>query len=126
MGYGEQVYHGLHAEVRGQLVGSGCVSLGLNSGHQQWQPILFPVLATPGFVLQGFLLTFSLFPNLFLFLNYKHVCICVEVCAHECSAHRGQKRALDPLELEFHAVMSCLIGVLGTEPGVLFRNSMYS
>jgi hypothetical protein len=28
------------------------------------------------------------------------VCVCVCVPALECSAHRGQKRAEDPLELE--------------------------
>lgn len=34
--------------------------------------------------------------------------VCARVCAHECSARSGQKKALAPLELEFQAVMTCL------------------
>lgn len=34
--------------------------------------------------------------------------MCVWVCAHECSARRDQKRALDPLELELQAVLNHL------------------
>ena len=39
------------------------------------------------------------------------VCVCVRVCAcvhklHTCSAHGGQKGALDPLELELQVVVS--------------------
>lgn len=32
-------------------------------------------------------------------------------------AHGGQKKAADPLELEFQAVVSCLIRGIGTESG---------
>lgn len=32
-----------------------------------------------------------------------------------CSAHRGQKRALDSLELELHVVVSYQMWLLGTE-----------
>ena len=31
-------------------------------------------------------------------------------------AHGDQKRVLDPLELEFQVVVSCLMWVLGTKP----------
>lgn len=34
--------------------------------------------------------------------------VCVWVCAHECSAWRDQKGALDPLELELQAVLNRL------------------
>ena len=43
------------------------------------------------------------------------VCVCVCVYACECSAHGGQKRAPDTLELKLQAVESCLLWVLGTE-----------
>ena len=45
--------------------------------------------------------------------------MCVlSVCApHACSAHRDRKRAFDPLALEFQAVGSHLMWVLGTETG---------
>lgn len=35
-----------------------------------------------------------------LFLSICILCACMAVCAHVCSAHRGQQRALDPLELK--------------------------
>lgn len=34
--------------------------------------------------------------------------VCVSICAHECRACRDQKGALDPLELELHAVLNRL------------------
>ena len=36
------------------------------------------------------------------------------MCAHECSVHRGQKRASDALKLELQ-VVSCQTGLLVTE-----------
>jgi hypothetical protein len=41
-------------------------------------------------------------------------------------ARSSQKRASDPLDLGFQAVVSCLIWVLGTEPGSFAKNSMCS
>lgn len=41
--------------------------------------------------------------------------ICVRVCAHECRYHGGQKRSVDPLELEVWLDVSSLVEVLGTE-----------
>jgi hypothetical protein len=38
----------------------------------------------------------------------------VSVCAEVC-AHRGQKRALDPLVLELQMIVGCMMWVLGTE-----------
>jgi hypothetical protein len=35
-------------------------------------------------------------------------------CAHECGAHGDQKRGLDALDLEFHAVMNDSVRMLGT------------
>lgn len=37
--------------------------------------------------------------------------------SHEGSNHRGQKRALDPLELEIEVVASSTMWLLGTELG---------
>lgn len=39
----------------------------------------------------------------------------------DTDAYQGQKRVLDPLELELQAVMSCPVWVLGTELGSLAR-----
>lgn len=35
-----------------------------------------------------------------------YVHVCGREYAHECSTHRGQMRALDPLELELELVVS--------------------
>lgn len=40
--------------------------------------------------------------------NYVYVILCGGVCGCECSAARGQKRALYPLELELQVVMNYL------------------
>lgn len=37
------------------------------------------------------------------------------VCAHDCTTHRDQKTASDPLELELEAIVSDLIWVLKTK-----------
>ena len=42
---------------------------------------------------------------------------CVYVLHIQAGAHRGQKRALDPMELELEAVMC----VLGAQPRLLSR-----
>lgn len=39
-------------------------------------------------------------------------------------AHRGQQRALDPLELESQPIVSSLMWVLGTETGFSVRAVM--
>lgn len=39
----------------------------------------------------------------------------VWVCVYLNTAFGGQRRVLDPVELEFHAVLSCLMWGLGTE-----------
>lgn len=39
-----------------------------------------------------------------------------EICAHECSVYRSQKRASGLLELELQTVGGHLICMLGTEP----------
>lgn len=39
-----------------------------------------------------------------------HVCLCTQV-----QALRGQRKALDPLELEGQGVVNCLLRVQGTE-----------
>lgn len=55
------------------------------------------------------------FPKTFSFVfNYAYVCVLYE-CLYACSALRGQKRALGPLELEWQCAMSCLMCVLGTQ-----------
>lgn len=41
-------------------------------------------------------------------------CVCVPACLHVY--HRGQKRVLDPLELELRVLANWLMWVLGTEP----------
>lgn len=42
-------------------------------------------------------------------------CVCVRGVTHECSAHRNQKGASDPLEPELQAALDGLTPVLGTE-----------
>lgn len=54
---------------------------------------------------------------------YAWVYICIP---HAYSAHGGQKRALDILELESQVVGSCLIWVLGTELRSLSRASAHN
>ena len=56
------------------------------------------------------------------------VCVCVCVCARACvrvhvsaAVHRGQKGASNPLELEFQAIVSYLMWVLGIRLGVLCK-----
>lgn len=44
-------------------------------------------------------------------------CMCMCVCAYECSVHRGRKRVLDSLELESWLVVSFLTMVLGLMEG---------
>ena len=48
----------------------------------------------------------------FYFMFYVCECLaCMHVYVpHVCSAHRGQKRALDPLELELQEVVSYHVG----------------
>lgn len=45
------------------------------------------------------------------------MCVCVGVCAHECGAYSGQKRALDLLGLELQGIVNCLIWVLEPKCG---------
>lgn len=45
---------------------------------------------------------------------YVCLCVCVYVQGSK-GACRGQKRALDPLELELQVTVGCLMWVLGTE-----------
>lgn len=61
-----------------------------------------------------------LFKGFFIFiLNYVYGC--GEGCACKRSSHGGQKRALDPLELEFKAMTSCTSWILGTQRGSSVR-----
>jgi hypothetical protein len=46
---------------------------------------------------------------MFMSLNVLHVCI------HACRAHGGQKKTLDPLELDLEMVVTTIL-VLRTEP----------
>lgn len=41
-----------------------------------------------------------------------YLCVCMNMCAH---AHKGQKRVLQPLGLEFQVIVSCQNWVLATE-----------
>lgn len=43
------------------------------------------------------------------------LCVCLLVCAGECRCLRDQKRALDPLELMWQALVSILAWVLGSK-----------
>lgn len=43
--------------------------------------------------------------------------MCLYVCACEYNAHKGRRRALDPLEMESQAVGHHPTWLLGTEPG---------
>lgn len=52
-----------------------------------------------------------------IFTSMWCVCVCVLICAYECSACRVWKRMSDLLELELQAVVSHSIWVLGTELG---------
>lgn len=55
-----------------------------------------------------------------------YVCTrCVCSAQHVCSAHRRQKRALDPWALEFLMVVGHML-VLGTRKWVLYKNSQGS
>jgi hypothetical protein len=56
-----------------------------------------------------FSISFCLFEDLFLLTFLCGVCTC------ECSAHRGQKRALDLLELELEVIVGQRAWVPGTE-----------
>lgn len=70
---------------------------------------------------------FCFFKDSFYFITY-NVSICVRVCACECGFQGGQNRALDPLELEFQAVVSLLKWVPGTKLGLTakpFLQSLY-
>lgn len=52
--------------------------------------------------------------KIYLYL-YVRVCICVSVCEVSASAHGGQKRTSDPLEMELQANVSHPKWVLGKE-----------
>lgn len=58
----------------------------------------------------------SLLFNFILKNYFIFVCVCasiaVWVCAYECIACRGQKREVDPLDLELQSVVSLLTWVL--------------
>lgn len=41
--------------------------------------------------------------------------LCGSICKNECSAHRGQTGALEPLELELKVIVNHLMCVLGTK-----------
>lgn len=45
-------------------------------------------------------------------LNSMFVCICVGVCARECSCQWRQKEGSKPLGLESQSIVSCLVWVL--------------
>lgn len=47
--------------------------------------------------------------------NIKYICICVYLPVMCVGSQRGQKGVLHPLELEFHADVSCIMRVLGAE-----------
>lgn len=51
---------------------------------------------------------------------YVYVCMYLNVCL---GIHGDQKRKLDPLELEFLGVLSCLTWVLGTKLGSFARTA---
>ena len=57
----------------------------------------------------------------YLLFYYRFICICacvyVNACHEYVGAWRGQKRALDLLDLELQAIVSHLKQVLGTEVG---------
>lgn len=57
-----------------------------------------------------------------IFVNgdmYSFLCV-----LYMCSAHRGQRRTLDPLELELQIVVSPPICVLATESGSFSRKQV--
>ena len=58
-----------------------------------------------------------------LFIFILHVCL-VCMYTHECNTLRGQKRALNPLDLELRMVVSCHVGS-GNGTWVLCKNSQY-
>jgi hypothetical protein len=43
------------------------------------------------------------------------VCTCMCMLAHECRTCGGERKVLDPMELELEVVVSCLMSVLGIE-----------
>lgn len=49
------------------------------------------------------------------YIIFKNLCVCVYVCMHAMcvGACSGQKKVFNPLKLEFQAVMSCQMWVLG-------------
>ena len=70
-----------------------------------------------------FLFKYYLHLKMFLFCAYGSFClhdVCVP-CAY--SALRGQKRAMDPLELEFQVVLNCHV-VAGNRTQVLWKGSL--
>lgn len=49
-------------------------------------------------------------------LTCVYVCLCECPSPSVCSICRGQRRPLDPLELELKVMLNCLTWVLGTQP----------
>lgn len=43
-------------------------------------------------------------------MRFSYTCVCVWICAQECSTHRGQMRAPEPLGLELQANVSHCCG----------------
>lgn len=71
-----------------------------------------------------FMLFYVCFPCLFLFFNYVYECMSFCGDVHmSAGVLEGQKRALEPLQLELQVFVSCLLGVLGIKTWVLCKSA---
>lgn len=89
-----------------------CVCAGVVMAFSKTDHLITSSVLYPTHVLIVFLVVFIL--NIFVYRCFVCIFICI-ICV--CSAHGVQKRALDPLELELQAVLSCLTFV----PEIEFR-----
>lgn len=84
-----------------------------SAGFVFWGFVLFPLNTVP-LVLLFFSLPSFFCDYIFLlcvWVFFLHGCL----CPYPCSAHWGQKRVLEPLELQLQIVVRCLGWVLGAD-----------
>lgn len=75
-----------------------------------YQNLIFDLSPFPPISLPSLYISLPIYS--FIFYLCVFMCVCVRVCHMYVNAHIGQKRALDPLDLELQAVVSHLIRVL--------------